>query len=205
MVEIWKPIANYQNSYEISNLGHVRSLTRLVGGLGYQRLVKGGDRAVVAGVSGKLIATLCNGESRTFSVDRLVAEAFVPNPHNFRHIRHLDGDQLNCTAENLAWIKSRAQPPKPRNIKGVARNCPNCGKRSFYVQNLTKTYLCCHCHYRGQLAPRANTKRMVGVRSDYAAGGWTYEALAKKYQIAPSTAWNWINEQTTNPAELNQP
>lgn len=41
----------------------------------------------------------------TRSVARLVAEAFVPRPDldAFDTPIHLDGDQLNCRAENLVW------------------------------------------------------------------------------------------------------
>lgn len=34
---------------------------------------------------------------------RMVAEAFIPNPHNYPIVRHLDDDPLNNCVENLAW------------------------------------------------------------------------------------------------------
>lgn len=34
---------------------------------------------------------------------RLVAEAFIPNPHNYPIVRHLDDDPDNNCVENLAW------------------------------------------------------------------------------------------------------
>lgn len=34
---------------------------------------------------------------------RLVAEAFIPNPHNYPIVRHLDDDPNNNCVENLAW------------------------------------------------------------------------------------------------------
>lgn len=33
----------------------------------------------------------------------LVAEAFIPNPHNYPEVRHLDGNPLNNHVSNLAW------------------------------------------------------------------------------------------------------
>jgi hypothetical protein len=213
-IETWKPIVGYEKSYLISNLGNVWSLSRLVGGGGYQRQVKGGRRISSVNYSGKLILTLCNGDNKTCCVDRLVAEAFIPNPKRWRYLKHLDGNQTNCAVSNLVWVRTRAKPPKPRAIRGAARQCPNCGKRAFFEQNLTEDYLCGSCGHRGQLAPRANSQRMARVRSDYLTGGWTYEALAKKYQVAVSTAWNWVQtakEQqttrstTTNPAKPSQP
>lgn len=33
----------------------------------------------------------------------LVAETFVPNPHNHRFVLHRDSNRLNCAAWNLVW------------------------------------------------------------------------------------------------------
>ena len=34
---------------------------------------------------------------------RLLAMAFIPNPNNLLYIRHLDGDKLNNSLNNLKW------------------------------------------------------------------------------------------------------
>ncbi|CAL6067702.1 HNH_endonuclease [Hexamita inflata] len=41
-----------------------------------------------------------------YSVHRLVAEAFIENPNNYRYIRHIDGDIRNNHVSNLQWSKS---------------------------------------------------------------------------------------------------
>ncbi len=41
--------------------------------------------------------------SATFRVHRLVALAFLPNPHNHPLVMHLDNDKQRCSVENLAW------------------------------------------------------------------------------------------------------
>lgn len=45
------------------------------------------------------------GESKEFRVDYLVASSFVPNPHNYKNIRHIDGNLENNCADNLEWVK----------------------------------------------------------------------------------------------------
>lgn len=45
-----------------------------------------------------------DGESKEFRVDYLVASSFVPNPHNYKNIRHIDGDLNNNRADNLEWV-----------------------------------------------------------------------------------------------------
>lgn len=45
-----------------------------------------------------------SGNNRGFVfVHRLVAEAFVPNPHGYPIVRHLDDDPTNNDYKNLAW------------------------------------------------------------------------------------------------------
>jgi hypothetical protein len=36
-------------------------------------------------------------------VSRLVAEAFIPNPYNYRYVGHIDGNLENNSADNLYW------------------------------------------------------------------------------------------------------
>lgn len=49
--------------------------------------------------------TNTNGESKEFRVDYLVATSFVPNPHNYKNIKHIDGNLENNRADNLEWVK----------------------------------------------------------------------------------------------------
>lgn len=46
-------------------------------------------------------STLFNRKSKTFHI--LVGLAFVPNPHNYKELNHLDGDKTNTHHLNLQW------------------------------------------------------------------------------------------------------
>ena len=43
-------------------------------------------------------------KKKYFRLHRFVAEAFLPNPSNFRCVRHKNGDKLNNHINNLEWF-----------------------------------------------------------------------------------------------------
>lgn len=59
---------------------------------------------------GYMIVTLCKGKNtgrQNKRVHRLLAEAFLPNPNNYPHINHIDGNKLNNSLDNLEWCTSK--------------------------------------------------------------------------------------------------
>lgn len=102
MDEIWKGIPGFTGSYEVSNCGRVRSLSRQVqckdGAfrtfhgriLKPWRSVGGYNQVYLPGRKPKL-------------VHRLVLEAFVGPAPEGTECRHLDGDKENNRLDNLQW------------------------------------------------------------------------------------------------------
>ena len=99
MDELWATIAGFED-YEISTLGRVRSHK-------YQRSSILKPRITHDGYVWYSLSK--NGKGYTRRANRLVAEAFIPNPENKPTVNHIDGDKLNNTVENLEWMTKEEQ------------------------------------------------------------------------------------------------
>ena len=107
MEELWKSIEGYEGKYQVSNLGRVKSLSRMVvsrWGTKYQ--IKEKYLSAIQDKDGYLIVCLKkNGKGKNFKVHRLVAKAFVPGMTETRnHINHLDETRNNNRSDNLEWV-----------------------------------------------------------------------------------------------------
>lgn len=103
MEEVWKPVNSFEDYYEVSNLGNVRSKTRITND---GKVIKG--RLLSPSTSRYSTVQLykCN-KATNCMIHRLVAQAFVPNPNNLKEVNHIDGNRLNNRADNLEWCTSR--------------------------------------------------------------------------------------------------
>ena len=93
--ETWLPVPSYQGKYLVSNLGNIQkvSLNTITKPISFRV-----DRA------GYLTTRLYkNNKTETVYLHRLVAAAFVPNPHGKPFVNHKDGNKLNNAADNFEW------------------------------------------------------------------------------------------------------
>ena len=107
MIEQWRTIKGFEGRYEISNLGRVRSLPRLVPHpRGSKKQFKGKIISLHPTSNGYLSAALyVDGTTRrNMNVQRMVAEAFIPNPDNLPEVEHKDKNRANNRVDNLKWI-----------------------------------------------------------------------------------------------------
>ena len=96
MEEIYKDIEGYENLYQISNYGNVKSL------------ISGKIRKLSKDRYGYLFIALSkNDVKKQYKVHRLVAEAFIPNPNNYPQVNHKDEDKKNNAASNLEWCTAK--------------------------------------------------------------------------------------------------
>lgn len=111
--EIWKSVKGYEGLYEVSNLGRVRSIDRIVRCNSGINIIKGCILKQYLEKKGYLRVHLCNKQiGKHFLVHRLVAEAFIPNPDNKPTVNHINHDRTDNRVENLEWATFSEQMDK---------------------------------------------------------------------------------------------
>ena len=96
---MWHKINGYEEKYEINKKGDVRRLTTKQGCQG-GKILKHQEAS-----NGYVNICLCSGgKPKIFRLHRLLAKAFIPNPHNKPQVNHIDGNRKNNALENLEWV-----------------------------------------------------------------------------------------------------
>lgn len=123
-MEIWKNIKGFEELYQISNLGQVKSLRNNL-------ILKPG----LAGI-GYLSVNLCkDGKQNYKKIHRLVAEHFIENIDNLPCVNHKDGNKTNNNVENLEWCTSSYNNKEAYRL-GLKRSLK--GKNNKYSKTLMK-------------------------------------------------------------------
>lgn len=114
---IWKPIPNYEGYYEVSSNGEIRSVERIVGGIG-ERKLHGKPVKLRISCSGYLQVGLCkDGKTKSCKIHKIVASVFVPNPENKPCIDHINTNRTDNRACNLRWVTLKENSNNPLTKK----------------------------------------------------------------------------------------
>ena len=115
MVEVWKDMVDYEDLFQVSNLGNIFS--KRTNKLLKQTKIKTGYMTFATKIGGR------NGISKCFKVHREVAKAFLKaflkapteeqleyannTVHKVVNVNHKDGNKLNNVITNLEWMTNK--------------------------------------------------------------------------------------------------
>jgi hypothetical protein len=119
--EEFKDIENYEGLYMISSLGRVYSVKR-------NKFLKPHKEK-----KNYLRVALCKeGKMKKYKIHRLVGQAFIPNPLNYKEINHINEIKTDNRVENLEWMSHKencnygtrtARMKQHPNWKAAAEKC----------------------------------------------------------------------------------
>ena len=109
MKEIWKPVLGFEEYFEISNLGNLKR--KMFYRRNWQgKMVKVNTNKIVKPTKDRgylKINLSVNGKRYLKYIHRLVAEAFIPNPNNYKEVNHIDSNPSNNCVDNLEWCNRK--------------------------------------------------------------------------------------------------
>lgn len=104
--EIWADVPGFENAYQVSNLGNVRSKDRFMN----MHFIEGqAIKAFPMKKTGYYAFNCHAGIDKTFLLGRMVGLLFVAKPDGWDetwHITNINRDKSDCRAENLMWVSA---------------------------------------------------------------------------------------------------
>ena len=109
--ESWADIEIFKGRYQASTLGRIRSVARTYKG----RIIPTKPR-VLKPIIDRYGYEKIMVDRKIYSIHRLVATTFIPNPENKPYIDHIDASKRNNHVENLRWVT-----PLENNLNPLTR------------------------------------------------------------------------------------
>lgn len=130
MSPVFKTVAGYEGLYQVSDYGVIFSIKRNTtlkpdSAKGYKRVILSKD-----------------GITTRFSVHRLVAVAFIPNPDNKPFVNHINNDRAYNSRDNLEWCThtENMEHSSKQGRQDKVRRAGGFGKGKLSEQRLIKLW-----------------------------------------------------------------
>ena len=119
----WRDVVGYENLYQVSNTGIVRSLFR------YKKELK--PNITNSGYA--TVQLFKNKVGKRLLIHRIVATSFIVNSKNLPQVNHKDEDKLNNCVDNLEWCSARENMNHGTRLKRQLSSCKN-----YYESDMIK-------------------------------------------------------------------
>lgn len=129
MKEIWRDIEGYEELYQISSLGRVKSLGNGGSNNSKERIIK----ALVVSSGYLAVGLSKDGKQKQYLIHRLAANAFIPNPDNLPQVNHRDEDKTNNRVDNLEFCSAKYNSNYGTHNKRISESMTNNPKMSKKV------------------------------------------------------------------------
>lgn len=168
--EIWKDIPNYNEIYQASNLGRIRSVRH------YDKLNRLWE--------GKILTPQLDGRKnylhvslhhKPCQVHQLIAKTFIDNPNNYKEVNHKDENKQNNNVSNLEWCSrsyNNTYGSKSNSKKG--ENHHNCKLTKEQVIEIRNKY--------------KNGIKQLALAESYGI------SKSQISSLITGRTWGWLNE-----------
>lgn len=174
---LWADITGYEDRYQVSSTGLVRSLPRAT--MRGNRPWHYAGKLLTPGLTPKGYLTVslsANSDARSHFVHRLVAQAFLANPGMLGAVNHKNGVKIDNQVANLEWVSEAGNKLHAASMGLMSR-----GEDHFHT-TLTEADVIDIYH-------RAHAgERQQDVADDYGI------AAATVSQIKTGKNWSWLTK-----------
>lgn len=175
---MWKDIKNFEGLYQVSDHGDIKSIERTkTNNAGTQRV----EERILKQRRDKdgYLAVCLSKEGKRYGrrVNRLVAEAFIPNPECLPVVNHKDENKQNNEADNLEWCTVRYN------------TCYGDGLRKMAAKQGRPVIQVLNGNIIGEYYSTGNASKETGIPQ-----GNIYKACAGERRIAGGYEWRFKDE-----------
>lgn len=173
MLEIWKDIIGYEGYYQVSNLGNVRSVDRIIYISNIPRKRK--SIALKPKISGVGYYQVClQKESIRFYplVHRLVAQSFLGLNESKKYVNHINGVKTDNRLQNLEWV---TQSENQVHAYRIGLQNKQYGEQRY--------------------CSKLNNKKVIEIKKRLQCGE-SYISIAPDFKVSPSTVFDIFKNKT---------
>lgn len=164
----WNDVKDFEGLYQVSDKGDVRTKYNKNGKFN-QTLKPYQDK------DGYLVVKLYK-EGRVYNkrINRLVAEAFIPNPEGRKIVNHIDCKRDNNCASNLEWVTQKENIMHSLQF-GHYKGHGHKAVKAIFLDGTTESYASLHEAEKATNIPAANIHKCCnGLRKTAGGCKWEY-------------------------------